>query len=107
MDYPFIKQTNENYSTRITSLLSKESGRQISANTIRILLLEEQNSELRQKAVEAALDRTRQREGTGVEQKIFRVSTKWESVFQQTERERPNHVPRPPLYFQVGSWERG
>ena len=107
MDYPFIKQTNENYSTRITSLSSKESGRQISANTIRILLLEEQNSELRQKAVEAALDRTRQREGTGVEQKIFRVSTKWESVFQQTERERPNHVPRPPLYFQVGSWERG
>lgn len=65
MDYPFIKQTNENYSTHVTSLSSKESGRQISANTIRILLLEEQNSELRQKVVEAAHERTRQREDAG------------------------------------------
>ena len=70
-----MKQTDENYSTHITSLSSRESGRQISANTIRILLLEEQNSELRQKVVEAAHGRARQREGAGVEQEVFQVGT--------------------------------
>lgn len=49
MDYPFVKQTAQNYTFHIDSLSGKESKKQISANTVRILLLEEQNTELRQK----------------------------------------------------------
>ena len=51
MDYPFVKQTSENYSTHIAGLSGKVTQKQISANTIRILLLEEQNAELREKVV--------------------------------------------------------
>ncbi len=55
MDYPFVKQTSENYSDHVTSILqSQESRRQITANTIRILLLEEQNNELRYTSVSEA-----------------------------------------------------
>jgi hypothetical protein len=57
MDYPFVKQTSEAYSDHISSLVGRvESRRQITANTIRILLLEEQNSELRNTSVEEARD---------------------------------------------------
>ena len=51
MDFPFVKQTEENYTDHVASLVqSQKSRKQISANTIRILLLEEQNSELRKRA---------------------------------------------------------
>lgn len=53
MDYPFIKQTAEGYVSHIDSLSGRESQKQISANTIRILLLEEQNSELRHKRMQS------------------------------------------------------
>lgn len=53
MDFPFLKQTSDDYSTHIASLSGRESQKQISANTVRILLLEEQNSELRQRTVAA------------------------------------------------------
>ena len=50
MDYPFVKQTEENYANHVMSIVqNRQSRKQISANTIRILLLEEQNSELRKK----------------------------------------------------------
>ena len=46
-----MKQTVPDYRTHVKSLLqSNQSRKQISANTIRILLLEEQNNELRHKA---------------------------------------------------------
>ncbi len=51
MDYPFVKQTSPGYTDHIKSLSAKESQKHISANTVRILLLEEQNSELRGKSV--------------------------------------------------------
>ena len=51
MDYPFIKQMSGDYRAHISSLTGRESERQISANTVRILLLEEQNSELREKNI--------------------------------------------------------
>ena len=52
MDYPFVKQTTEGYAEHIKSLTnSGESHRQITANTVRILLLEEQNCELREGVV--------------------------------------------------------
>ena len=51
MDYPFIKQMSGDYLAHISSLTGRESERQISANTVRILLLEEQNSELREKNI--------------------------------------------------------
>lgn len=51
MDYPFIKQVSGDYHAHISSLTGRESERQISANTVRILLLEEQNSELREKKI--------------------------------------------------------
>lgn len=48
MDYPFVGQTSATYSDHVTSLTqNQESRKQITANTIRILLLEEQNNELR------------------------------------------------------------
>ena len=50
MDYPYIKQVSGDYRAHISSLTSRDSERQISANTVRILLLEEQNTELREKA---------------------------------------------------------
>ena len=49
MDYPFIKQGSDDYQSHVASLTGQESERQVSANTIRILLLEEQNTELREK----------------------------------------------------------
>ncbi len=50
MDYPFVKQMEENYTDHVSSLVqNRQSRKQISANTIRILLLEEQNNELRKK----------------------------------------------------------
>lgn len=50
MDYPFIKQTGENYDTHIASVIqNRQSRRQITANTVRIMMLEEQNNELRHK----------------------------------------------------------
>ncbi len=49
MDYPFVKQTSASYTDHIQSLSAKSSHKHISANTVRILLLEEQNSELREK----------------------------------------------------------
>lgn len=51
MDYPFIKQVSGNYRAHISSLTGRDSERQISANTVRILLLEEQNTELREKNI--------------------------------------------------------
>lgn len=43
-----MKQGSEAYSDHVTSLSKRqESRKQITANTIRILLLEEQNNELR------------------------------------------------------------
>ena len=55
MDYPFVKQSSESYSDHVTSLTRRrESRKQITANTIRILLLEEQNHELRHTAVTEA-----------------------------------------------------
>lgn len=51
MDYPFVKQTSAGYIDHVQSLSTKESQKQVSANTVRILLLEEQNSELREKSV--------------------------------------------------------
>ena len=51
MDYPFVKQTGKDYASHVTSIVERQqSRRQITANTIRILLLEEQNSELRSKS---------------------------------------------------------
>ena len=47
MDYPFAKQATGGSG-------GIPSQKQISANTIRILLLEEQNHELRERAVQAA-----------------------------------------------------
>lgn len=47
MDYPFVKQT-------MGGSGGIPSQKQISANTIRILLLEEQNHELRERAVQSA-----------------------------------------------------
>ena len=47
MDYPFVKQTTGGSG-------GIPSQKQISANTIRILLLEEQNHELRERAVQSA-----------------------------------------------------
>lgn len=44
MDYPFVKQTTGSVPLQ----------KQISANTVRILLLEEQNADLRDKIVQAA-----------------------------------------------------
>lgn len=55
MDYPFVKQSSEAYSDHVTSLTeSQVSRKQITANTIRILLLEEQNTELRHTSVREA-----------------------------------------------------
>lgn len=55
MDYPFVKQSSESYSDHVASLTrQRESRKQITANTIRILLLEEQNNELRHTAVTEA-----------------------------------------------------
>ena len=54
MDYPFVKQTSADYATHIASLSNKESQKQVSANTVRILLLEEQNSELRERLIAMA-----------------------------------------------------
>ena len=56
MDYPFVKQTSEDYPTHISLLKTSvaSSQKQISANTIRILLLEEQNTDLRQTIVKGA-----------------------------------------------------
>ena len=51
MDYPFIKQVSGDYLTHIASLTGRDSERQVAANTVRILLLEEQNTELREKTV--------------------------------------------------------
>ena len=51
MDYPFIKQVSGDYHSHVASLTSEDSQKQVSANTIRILLLEEQNSELREKGL--------------------------------------------------------
>ena len=51
MDYPFIKQVSGDYHSHIASLTRQDSEKQVSANTIRILLLEEQNSELREKRI--------------------------------------------------------
>ena len=51
MDYPFLKQTGSDYRAHIASLSRRDSEKQISANTVRILLLEEQNIELREKAI--------------------------------------------------------
>lgn len=51
MDYPFIKQVSGDYQSHIASMTSQDSERQISANTVRILLLEEQNTELREKRI--------------------------------------------------------
>lgn len=52
MDYPFVKQTGEDYGSHVASIIQcQQSRRQITANTIRILLLEEQNSELRHEAI--------------------------------------------------------
>lgn len=59
MDYPFVKQTRERYTNHVTSLIrSQQSQRQISANTIRILLLEEQNNELRHKTMREMKERS-------------------------------------------------
>lgn len=45
-----MKQTEEKYTNHLASLVQgRQSRKQISANTIRILLLEEQNNELRKK----------------------------------------------------------
>ena len=57
MDYPFVKQTAEGYHRHVESMLASggESHRQISANTVRILLLEEQNGELREGIVSSAM----------------------------------------------------
>lgn len=49
MDYPFVKQVDGDYRAHVASLTGQHCERQISANTIRILLLEEQNTELREK----------------------------------------------------------
>ena len=57
MDYPFVKQTSEGYVRHIRSLSARDSQRQISANTVRILLLEEQNSELRERGLREARER--------------------------------------------------
>lgn len=55
MDYPFVKQTEEEYGNHVASVIhSQRSRKQITANTIRILLLEEQNSELRNKVIKEA-----------------------------------------------------
>lgn len=55
MDYPFVKQTGEGYESHVASIIqNQQSRRQITANTIRILLLEEQNSELRHEVVKEA-----------------------------------------------------
>ena len=51
MDYPFIKQVSDDYCAHISSLTGRDLERQISANTVRILLLEEQNTELREKNI--------------------------------------------------------
>ena len=48
MGFPFINQTDEAYADYIVSLIYKKlSHKQITANSIRIYLLEEQNNELR------------------------------------------------------------
>ena len=48
MDFPFVEQTSATYNDHVTSLVKNQKSRkQITANTIRILLLEEQNNELR------------------------------------------------------------
>ena len=57
MDYPFVRQTSESYVQHIRSLSARDSQRQISANTVRILLLEEQNSELRERGLREARER--------------------------------------------------
>lgn len=50
-----MKQSSEAYDDHVTSLTeNKESRKQITANTIRILLLEEQNNELRHTSVRQA-----------------------------------------------------
>ncbi len=57
MDYPFVKQTRTDYVEHIQSLSTRDSQKQISANTVRILLLEEQNSELRERSVAEVRER--------------------------------------------------
>ncbi len=48
MDYPYVWRTDSSYSDHITALVARRmSQNQINANTVRICLLEEQNSDLR------------------------------------------------------------
>lgn len=65
MDYPFKKQTDVNYRDHVTSLVAKKQIRQqVTANTIRICLLEEQNDELRHRTMEEAREHKRRNEGS-------------------------------------------
>ncbi len=66
MDYPFVKQSSEGYGDHLASLHGKRSQRQISANTVRILLLEDQNTELRQNLIVTARTNRRGQEGPQV-----------------------------------------
>lgn len=53
MEYPYIKPSTSK--DKIGDMTSLESQRQVSANTIRILLLEEQNADLRQQQAAAVI----------------------------------------------------
>ena len=63
MDYPFVKQVSGNYRAHISSLTRRDSEKQILANTVRILLLEEQNTELREKTATIILHTQQASEG--------------------------------------------
>lgn len=52
MDYPFVKETEAAKASWDFSVVHKQSQKQIAANTVRILLLEEQNKKLREKIIE-------------------------------------------------------
>ncbi len=55
MDFPFVEQTGLDYKDSIANLIQNQQLRQqITANTVRILLLEEQNNELRYKTMRGA-----------------------------------------------------
>ena len=71
MDYPFIKQVNSDYCSHVASLTGPDMERQISANTVRILLLEEQNTELRDKRISHVQSQPNQSQSYQVGIKLF------------------------------------
>lgn len=60
MGFPFVSQTDEAYADYILSLIyNKLSQKQITANSVRIYLLEEQNNELRYLGLKEAVKKKR------------------------------------------------